>query len=154
MIYSLDTGILLHATNTSAPRHHTARQFLETCSKDTALLCLTWPVIMDYLRMATHPALFANPFPPSTAWENVEKLLRLPRVTVIGEGRGFAHTYREVSYSVHLRGNLVPAAYIACILWNNGVTRFYTDDSDYRKFGFLNVINPFQLAEPGPAQRT
>jgi predicted nucleic acid-binding protein len=79
---------------------------------------------------------------PDEAWRNVSSLLRLPRTRIIGEAEGFAHDYEEVSKSVFARGNLVPDAHIATILREHGVLKIYTGDADFRKFGFLEVINP------------
>lgn len=35
-----------------------------------------------------------------------------------------------------------PFAHIAALLRQHGVDRIYTADSDFRKFAFLEVINP------------
>ena len=40
------------------------------------------------------------------------------------------------------RGNFVPDAHIAAILRQHGVHRIYTADIDFRKFAFLEVVNP------------
>jgi predicted nucleic acid-binding protein len=36
----------------------------------------------------------------------------------------------------------VPDAYLAALLKQNGVTRLYTADRDFRRFDFLKVIDP------------
>lgn len=41
-----------------------------------------------------------------------------------------------------VRGNTVPDAHLAAILRQNGVTRLYTTDRDFRRFVFLRVIDP------------
>ena len=42
-----------------------------------------------------------------------------------------------------LRGNLVPDAHLALILRGHGVRRLYSSDADFRRFDFLEVVNPF-----------
>ena len=42
-----------------------------------------------------------------------------------------------------VRGNLVPGAHVAAILFQNGVRAIYTNDRDFRKFGTLDVRDPF-----------
>jgi hypothetical protein len=79
---------------------------------------------------------------PADAWGNILRLLELPRTRVISEEDGFAEDYSKVSESLVVRGNLVPDAHIATILRQHGVKRIYTADTDFRKFGFLKVINP------------
>lgn len=142
MSYSLDANLLLYASNSGAKEFESASRFLSGRKDDPDLLCLTWPALMAYQRIATHPSIFERPLSPEVAWENVEKLLALPRACVITEEPGFAGDYRKLVARLGIRGNLVPDAHIATLLRQHGVTRIYTTDSDFRKFGFLEVINP------------
>jgi len=49
-----------------------------------------------------------------------------------------------VTSAMTAAGNLVPDAYVATILREHGVRRLYTADTDFRKFDFLEVINPLR----------
>ncbi len=144
MSYSVDANLLLYASNSGCAEHVAASEFLAQRPEDPDLLCLTWPVLMAYQRIATHSAIFERPLDPEVAWRNIEGLLALPRARVLHEEEGFGDAYREASASLHVRGNLVPDAHIATILRQHGVTRIYTADSDFRKFPFLEVINPIK----------
>lgn len=144
MSYSIDANLLLYASNTSSPQHAAAKEFVLSRSGDPDLLCLAWPALMAYQRIATHPAIFENPLDPATAWRNVCRLLSLPRTRVIGEEDAFAEDYAAVASSAAVRGNLVPDAHIATILRQHGVGRIYTADTDFRKFEFLEVVNPLR----------
>ena len=97
---------------------------------------------MAFQRIATHPAIFTNPLSPHQAWGNVAALLALPRCRCLSEESTFAQDYANITKSLQIRGNLVPDAHIATILQQHGVRRIYTADSDFRKFDFLEVINP------------
>lgn len=142
MSYSIDANILLYASNTDAPENARALAFLNERPNDRDLLCLTWPALMAYQRIATHPAIFRQPLSPQGAWDNIQALLALPRARILTEERGFAELYQDVTRSLNIRGNLVPAAHIATLLQQHGVHRLYTADSDFRKFPFLEVVNP------------
>lgn len=142
MSYSLDANLLLYASNDSSEFHGRAKEFLRGRQLDSDILCLTWPVLMAYQRIATHPSIFSNPMSAETAWGNVLQLLKLPRARVIQETASFALDYAEVAKSAGIYGNLVPDAHIATILRQNGVRRIYTTDTDFKKFGFLEVVNP------------
>ena len=48
---------------------------------------------------------------------------------------------------VPLRGKLVPDAHLAAVLRQHAVSTLYTNDSDFLKFPFLQVINPFASDE-------
>ncbi|MEK6231986.1 MAG: PIN domain-containing protein [Luteolibacter sp.] len=142
MSYSIDANLLLYASDNSSPQHGSAMDFMLSRPEDPDLLCLTWPTLMAYQRIATHPSIFSSPLSPAAAWENIRKLLELPRSRIIAEEEGFADDYAAVSASIVVRGNLVPDAHIATILRQHGVKRIYTADTDFLKFGFLDVVNP------------
>jgi toxin-antitoxin system PIN domain toxin len=142
MSYSFDANILLYASDESSEFYARAKVFLNDRKEDSDILCLTWPVLMAFQRIATHPSIFSNPMSAETAWGNVQQLLKLPRARIIQETTSFALDYAEVSKSAGIYGNLVPDAHIATILRQHGVRRFYTADTDFKKFGFLEVVNP------------
>lgn len=143
MSYSIDVNVLLYASNTGAAEHEKARAFLDARPGDPDLCCLTWPTLMAYQRIATHPSIFDRPLSPEAAWGNIVQLLRLPRVMVLTENDAFASIYTSVTRGKAIRGNLVPDAHLAALLQLHGVRRLYSKDSDFRKFEFLEVVDPF-----------
>jgi len=144
MSYSVDVNILLYASDTSSPKHAEAIRFLKQRASDPDLFCIAWPTLIAFLRIATHPRIFAQPLSPDDALGNVESLLSLPRVRLLSEGEGFLEVYREVTARFPVRGNLVPDAQLAALLRQHGVRRLYTVDRDFRKFDFLEVADPFE----------
>lgn len=143
MSYSLDVNVLLYASDRSSERHEAARAFLERCAAQPEVLCLTWPTLMAYLRIATHPSIFGAPLAPQDALNNIGALLALPHVRVVSEQDGFLDAYAHVTTHVPARGNLVPDAQVATILFQNGVRTLYSNDRDFRKFESLDVRDPF-----------
>lgn len=143
MSYSLDANVLLFASDRSSERHEAARKLLESCAAKPEVLCLTWPTLMAYLRIATHPSIFATPLTPEEALANVRALLALPQTRVVSEQDGFMDAYRHVTADTVVRGNLVPDAHVAAILFQNGVRTLYSNDRDFRKFETLDVRDPF-----------
>lgn len=143
MSYSLDVNVLLYASDRSSERHDAARAFLESCAARPDILCLTWPTLMAYLRIATHPSIFAAPLTPDEALDNVNALLALPHARVVSEREGFVDAYMHVTAQTVVRGNLVPDAHVAAILFQNGVRLLYSNDRDFRKFESLELRDPF-----------
>jgi toxin-antitoxin system PIN domain toxin len=143
MSYSLDVNVLLYASDQSSDRHDVARELLESCAAQPQVLCLTWPTLMAYLRIATHPSIFAVPLTPDEALNNVNALLGLPHARVVLEQDGFMDAYMHVTAKAVVRGNLVPDAHVAAILFQNGVGTLYSNDRDFRKFESLEVRDPF-----------
>ncbi len=142
MSYSVDANIMLYASDQPSPHHTAARAFMDSRPLDHDLFYVTWPTLMAYLRVATHPRIFAQPLHPSEAMRNIEDLLSLPRVRVIAEADGFLDVYRQVTDEMIVRGNGVPDAHLATPLRQHGVRTLYTADSDFRRFAFLGARNP------------
>jgi toxin-antitoxin system PIN domain toxin len=142
--FSCDVNVLLYASDAASPVHEKAAGFLERASADGDLFCLGWPTVMSYLRIATHPGIFRMPLTPAQALGNVDALIALPRVRLLAEERGFLEVYRAVTEGVTVRGNLVPDAHLAALLRQHGVRTLYTRDTDFRKFPFLDVRDPFE----------
>jgi uncharacterized protein len=143
MSYSLDVNVLLYASDRSSERHEAARRFLDSCAAGPEVLCLAWPTVMAYLRIATHPRIFAEPLSPDEALGNVKALLALRHVRTVSELDGFLDAYAHVAGDTPVRGNLVPDAHLATILFQHGVRTLYSNDRDFRKFEGLSVQDPF-----------
>jgi toxin-antitoxin system PIN domain toxin len=120
-----------------------ARDFVESCAAGPEILCLAWPTLMSYLRIATHARIFSEPLSPNEALGNVSALIGLPHVRAVSELDGFMEAYKHVTGETTARGNLVPDAHVAAILFQHGVRTLYSNDRDFRKFRSLEVRNPF-----------
>ena len=143
MSYSLDVNVLLYASDRSSDRHLRARRFVESCAAGPEILCLSWPTLMSFIRIATHPRIFSAPLSPDEALGNVSALLALPHVRAVSELDGFVDAYKHVAGETPVRGNLVPDAHVAAILFQHGVRTLYSNDRDFLKFPSLNLRDPF-----------
>ena len=141
---SIDVNVLLYASDQTSPHHRAAPEFLARRTADPEPFCLTWPVVMAYLRISTHPRIFRNPLSPDQALGNIEALLACPQVRVLTEENGFLDVYREATQHLKVRGNLVPDAHLAALLRQHDVRRLYTRDADFKKFPFLQTHDPFE----------
>jgi len=146
---SVDANILVYADNAADPAHDVARALLERLAAGPDLLYLFWPTLLGYQRIVTHPAILPSPLAAERAVRNIEALLQLPHVVVLGEREGFWQTYRACGGTM-ARGNAVPDVHLAALMRENGVRVLYTRDHGYRRFDFLEVRDPF---EPPPGKR-
>lgn len=144
MSFAIDVNILLYASNAESPCHAQAERFLKRCAAGPEVVCLGWITVMSYLRIATHPSIFAQPLSPQEAMANIEALLALRHVRVLAEEEGFWEHFSAVAKEVRPRGNLVPDIHLAALLRQHGVSLIYTHDRDYRKFDFLKVVDPIK----------
>ncbi len=142
MSYTIDVNILLYASDRNSPFHAAAAEFLGHRSDDPEILCLTWPTVMGYIRLATHPRLFDDPMSPQQAIDNIARLVQMPRCRVVVENEDFLISFREIVAGVTTRGNLVPDAHLAAMMRVHDIRTIYTHDRDFLKFTFLKVIDP------------
>jgi toxin-antitoxin system PIN domain toxin len=140
---TLDTNILLYASDESSPFHRSAIELLETLATGPDLVYLFWPVALGYLRISTHPAIFRKPLSAVEAMANVDDLVSRPHVRTGGEAEGFWDTYQDVATRVPVRGNLVPDAHIATLMRQHGVSTIWSHDRDFLKFSGIKVRDPF-----------
>jgi len=141
--FTIDANVLLYASDETSARRERARALLDRVALGDELVYLFWPVVMAYLRIATHPAIFETPLPPADALANVERLLGLPHVQTAGEQDRFWRSYRRLAADADARGNLVPDAHLVALMTENGVRTIWTHDRDFRRFPEIEVRDPF-----------
>ncbi|MBA2496158.1 MAG: PIN domain-containing protein [Acidimicrobiia bacterium] len=142
MSVTVDTNILVYASNVDAPEHERAAALVAYLAAGPSLVLLLWPAVLGYLRVATHPSIFASPLSHAEAAANVESLLARPHVRVAGELENFWDSYRRVTGGVAPRGNLVPDAHLVALMHQHGVERIWSRDRDFRKFDGITVSDP------------
>ena len=85
MSSAVDADILVYASDRGSAANARATAFLTQCAEGSELFCLAWPTISTYLRIATHSAIFSRPLSPAEAMANIQSLLSLPQVKVLGK---------------------------------------------------------------------
>ncbi len=143
MSYTLDANVLLYASDESSPVHAKARDAVKRLAEGPEIAYLFWPTVLAYLRIATHPAIFAHPLSIVEAVGNVEQLLARPHVRTTGESDAFWRSFRIVADDALPSGNLVPDAHLVTLMLENDVRTIWTRDRDFRRFPRIEVRDPF-----------
>lgn len=142
-MFVVDTNILLYAADRRAAEHGRCRKLVESWRAQTAAWYLTWGVVYEFLRVSTHPAVFANPWTAAQAWGFIEALLASPGLGVLVETERHAAVAAEVIGNTSLlAGNIVHDAHTAILMREHGIRRIYTRDTDFHRFTFLDVVDP------------
>jgi len=97
MSVTVDANLLLYASDRASRFYDPATVTLRRLAQGPGLVYLFWPVIMAYLRIATHSAIFDSPLAPDEATGNIDSLLRLPHVRSPSEDEIFWITYMDVT---------------------------------------------------------
>jgi hypothetical protein len=138
MSVTIDTNVLVYASNEGDRSHGQARALLERLAHGTEIVYLFWPVLLGYLRIVTHPAILPAPMAATTAMQNISELLRLPHVRAAGEAEGFWSTFSALA-DPGLRGNAVPDTHLVALMRQYDVGTLYTRDRGFRRFDGIRV---------------
>lgn len=148
MSLTVDTNVLVYASNEADPVHSAARALLKRLAAGPELVYLFWPAVMGYLRVVTHPGILPAPLTAAEAIDNVGQLLERPHVRSPGEDAGFLELYRHTTGEV-LRGNDVPDGHLATLMRQHGVRIIYTRDKGFRRFDGIEARDPLAGGSEG-----
>lgn len=141
MSRTIDGNVLVYATNDAEPLQGRAQAVIRELAAGSDPVSLLWPVLLGYVRIATHPALIPNPLTAARAMGNVAALLDRPHIRAVGEADGFWRTFTDVAGN--LRGNDVPDAHLVTLMRQHGIGTILTRDRGFRRFDGIRVQDPF-----------
>ena len=153
-MFVVDTNILLYAVDRDSPEHAVCRAYLQKWRRRPDPWHLTWGIIYEFLRVATHPNVFRKPLSLDQAWSFIEAILAAPGVSVLEATENHARIAAEVFEEVPgIRGNLVFDAHTAVLMREHGIRTIYTRDADFSRFPFIEVVDPLQQHRRSGARR-
>ena len=142
-MFVVDTNILIYGVDKDAPDHARCRELFEQWRLQATPWYVTWGIVYEFLRVATHPRVLNRPFLASQAWRFLDALFASPSLRVLTETDRHRHVAAEVFTEVpDIFGNLVFDAHTAILMRENGIKTIYTKDSDFNRFPFLDTIDP------------
>ncbi|HLB37757.1 MAG TPA: PIN domain-containing protein [Gemmatimonadales bacterium] len=104
---------------------------------------LTWGIVYEFLRVTTHPAVFATPLDLPTARAWVATVLASPRAGLLVETDRHAEVLEELArLHPRLAGSLLHDLHTAALMKEHGIPEIRTADTDFHQFPFLRVVNP------------
>lgn len=136
-----DVNLLLYAHNTLDPKHEAARRWWDARLAGPDGIGLAWIVIIGFIRLGTHPRVFATPFRPDQAIERVAEWLSLPHVTIIHPSQQHFTLLAELIKKAGTAGNLTTDAHLAALAMERGLI-LQTTDAGFARFAGLKWNNP------------
>lgn len=137
----VDANLLLYAVNSAAAQHEAARRWLDATLSGTEETGFAWPVILAFLRIATHPGLFPRPLSISAAASKVEAWLEQPVARVLDPSTGHWTRLSELLRQTQCAGNLIQDAHLAALAMEHGAA-LCSSDVDFSRFPGLSWHNP------------
>jgi len=144
-VFVVDTNILIYAANQHSFGHESCRDLLSEWRRRTEPWYLTWGIIYEFLRVSTHARVFPKPLSASNAWAFLSAALASPAAGVLQETQRHLELFKEVAAEVPgIAGNLMFDAHTATLMREHGIRRIYTHDAHFRRFPFLEVVDPLE----------
>jgi toxin-antitoxin system PIN domain toxin len=141
----VDTNVLVYAADADAPEHGRCRSALEGWRLGRTPWYLTWGIVYEFLRVVTHPRVLRRPVEAADALSFLNAVLASPSVNILTETARHLEVLTEISDEVALlAGNLYHDAHTAALMRENGIRSIVTRDTDFHRFGFLEVLDPLQ----------
>ena len=137
--------MLVYAFHEGAPRHREYRQWLQTVASSSEPVGLSELVLSGFLRVATHPRVFAPPAPIEQALAFVTALRDLPQAIILTPGPRHWSIFAELCLASDVKGNLVADAYLAALAIESG-SEWITTDRDFSRFRGLRWRHPLASA--------
>lgn len=144
---AVDTNFLVYARREESIHHAAAKRLLTELAEGAHPWAIPWPCVYEFLRVVTHPRVFAPPTPLEAALRDLDHLFDAPSVTLLGEGPGHRAHLRHLVEAGRAKGNLAHDAHIAALLREHGVREFWTTDRDFSRFPGIALRNPFAADE-------
>ena len=139
----IDTNILVYTVNRKSPDHERCSQWVESRRDSGDPLCTTWPIVYEFLRVATHPSVFRPPLDASAALDIVDMLVRSPGFEILIATVDHARVARQIiSELPNAAGNIMHDVHTVVLMREHGVRRICTHDADFSRFPHIEVIDP------------
>ena len=140
----VDTNILVYAANVKSSFHASASAWLERQRGRPDAWYTTWGILYEVLRVTTHAQVLERPFTVAEAWSFISTLLSSPGLGVLAATERHAQIVTQVIGELpFLAGNILHDAHTAILMREHGIRRICTRDTDFHRFPFLEVVDPF-----------
>jgi hypothetical protein len=136
-----DINVLVYAFRSDLPQHDLHRRFLLGLLGGDESFGLSGLVLSGFVRVVTHPGVFATPDPIEDALAFTETLRSSERAVWIEPGPRHWEIFERLCRGANARGNLVPDAYLAALAIESGC-EWITTDRDYARFPGLRWRSP------------
>jgi toxin-antitoxin system PIN domain toxin len=137
----IDANLLIYAHNSDAEKHERSRQWLRTVFQEPHSVRFSWDTIQAFLRITTHPRVFAAPFSITEAVSIVGDWLSYPGVAILEPGPRHWSILSRLMTEGQVRGPLVSDAHLAAMAIEHGAT-LCTTDRDFTRFPGVRLLNP------------
>ena len=143
-----DVNVLVYAFRADMAEHPLHRSFVQGLLDGDEAFGLSSLVLSGFLRVVTHPRVFATPDPLEDALAFVGALRESGHSIAIEPGPRHWEIFERLCRTGRARGNLVADAYLAALAIESGC-EWVTTDRDYARFPGLRWRHPSASSSSG-----
>jgi uncharacterized protein len=136
-----DVNVLVYAHRQDSPDHLRYRDWLQATAEGDAGFGLADVVLSGFLRIVTHPRIFAHPTPVETAIQFADTLRALPTCVPIAPGPRHWSIFCRLCREAGAKGNLIPDAFLAALAIESA-SEWVTTDRGFSRFPGLRWRHP------------
>ena len=136
-----DVNVLVAAYRDDAPSHLQCRAWLERVLEADEAFGMSTLVLSGFLRIVTHPRVFAVPSALEHAKRFVRSISKQPHCVWVSPGSRHWGIFLKLCADAKARGNLIPDAYLAALAIESGCD-WITLDRDFARFDGLRWRPP------------
>ncbi len=127
-----DVNVLVHAHRSDSAEHELNHEWLARQAAGDEPLAIPDVVLSGFVRIVTHPRIFATPSSLDDALLVTDQLRSLASFVAVAPGPRHWDIFARLCKSARATGNLVPDAYLGAIAIETGA-EIVTGDSDFAK---------------------
>jgi toxin-antitoxin system PIN domain toxin len=129
----VDANVLIYAVNSDDDHNDSARAFLDRELSSGGGIAFAWISLLAFLRLTTHPTVFASPLAPDDAVDIARGWLDSPNAVLVQETPRHLEVLAELLVHSGTGGNLTSDAHLAALALEHRAT-VRTYDSDFGRF--------------------
>jgi len=137
----VDANVLLYAVNEDSPRHGVARRWLDRSLGGGESIGFAWVVLLAFVRLSTHPAVFAAPLDVQEALAVARGWLGAATSTVVQPTMRHIDIVAGLLEPLGTAANLVNDAHLAALAIEHGA-EVATFDTDFGRFPGVRWASP------------
>jgi len=132
-MFVVDANVLLYAINEASPHHRRARAWLDDALGGREPVGFAWTVLLAFLRLATHAAVFPRPLTPEQALAAVRDWLARPSATIVEPTGRHIDILAGLLAEAGTAANIVGDAHLAALAVERDGT-IVSFDTDFARF--------------------
>lgn len=137
----VDANVLIYAVNEASTQHEAARTWLDQALSGEETVGFAWSVVLAFLRLTTHPAVFPHPLDPARATATVRAWTDQPTARLVDPSPRHLDVLTGLLAEAGTAANLVNDAHLAALAIEHDAM-LVTLDADFGRFRGLRTERP------------